>query len=404
MKKLLIVLLALTVVGIFAFADDAAPAAAAPVVTISDWGRQVFVIGNQDNNNGYYAGTQASWGSNPRIVGLNIQAHNENAGFSITPCADNGTFGLTDQNKAWISPLAGLTFETGLNLENDTWRGSSDFGSDDWLRFQGVAVGGNSSTFARLGEGGYMTDLNYNKDGIGAWVAFQNDKAASGDSVAAKDFKNAFQAGAAYTIAGIATIKAQYLGANVSGTGMMGNISGAQIINGAVNVSAVKGLYEEIGVIYPLTDVGYDFAFADDASFAVAALTIHARVQGVNYNSKAVASGLALAGGAGVDYDLGSGFGVSADFQYVSKQQETQANYNPGKAAVAATEYALGTKAVDPVLSTDALTGFGVYVKKAFSNGFIGIGFEYSSIGFAGTSTTNAYSHWAVPIVVSESF
>jgi hypothetical protein len=388
MKKLLIVLLALTVVGIFAFADDAAPAAAAPVVTISDWGRQVFVIGNQDNNKGYYAGTQASWGSNPRIVGLNIQAHNENAGFSITPCADNGTFGLTDQNKAWISPLAGLTFETGLNLENDTWRGSSDFGSDDWLRFQGVAVGGNSSTFARLGEGGYMTDLNYNKDGIGAWVAFQNDKAASGDSVAAKDFKNAFQAGAAYTIAGIATIKAQYLGANVSGTGMMGNISGAQIINGAVNVSAVKGLYEEIGVIYPLTDVGYDFAFADDASFAVAALTIHARVQGVNYNSKAVASGLALAGGAGIDYDLGSGIGVSVDYQYVSAQQETQANFD----------------ALTPLATTDALSGFGAYIKKGFSNGYIGIGFEYSSIGFAGSSTSNGYSHWAVPIVVSESF
>jgi hypothetical protein len=53
MKKLLVVLLALTVIGIFAFAQDAAPAAAAPVVTISDWGRQVFVLGNQDSGDMY---------------------------------------------------------------------------------------------------------------------------------------------------------------------------------------------------------------------------------------------------------------------------------------------------------------------------------------------------------------
>jgi len=384
MKKLLIVLLALTVLGIFAFADDAAPAAAAaPVVSIGDWGRQVFVFGNQDNNKGYYAGTQASWGADPRIVGLNIQAHNDNAGFSITPCADNGSFGLTDQNKAWISPLAGLTFETGLNLENDTWRGASDFGSDDWLRFPGVTVGGNSSTFARLGEGGYMTDLNYNKDGIGVWGAFQNAGGGGKDSVAATDFSDAFQAGAAYTIAGIATIKAQYLGANVSGTGMMGNPGGAPILNAAVNLSAVKGLYEEVGVIYPFKDYGYTFALADDASFTAAALTIHARVEVVGYDNKVANYAMGLAGGVGLDYDLGNGIGAGADFQYVNQAQENAGN---GSGA------------------TSALTGVAVDIKKSFGNGYIGIGFEYSSIGFAGSSTSNAYSHWAIPLVVSEWF
>ena len=137
MKKLLVVLLALMVIGVFAFADDAMAPPAAPVVTIGDWGRQVFAIGNTDNNSGsgYQAGLGASWGSNPRIVGLQISAHNDNAGFAISPSADNGIFGLTDENKAWISPLPGLTFEAGINLETDTWRGSTDFGSDDWLRY-----------------------------------------------------------------------------------------------------------------------------------------------------------------------------------------------------------------------------------------------------------------------------
>ena len=43
MKKLLVVLLALMVIGVFAFADDMAPAAA-PVVSIGDWGRQVLSL------------------------------------------------------------------------------------------------------------------------------------------------------------------------------------------------------------------------------------------------------------------------------------------------------------------------------------------------------------------------
>lgn len=382
MKKLVVVLLALAVFGVLAFADDAA---AAPVVSIGDWGRQVFVFGSQDNNGGTYAGLGASWGGNPRIVGLNIQAHTDTAGFSITPQADSGSFGLTDQNKAWINPIPGLTFESGINLETDTWRGSSDFGSDDWLRMSGVAVGGNSSTFARLGEGGFMTDLNYNKNGIGAWVALQ-----SGNATVVTDIPNAIQAGAAYAVPGLLTIKAQYLGKTVGGTGMMGNPGGAQVINAAVNVSAVKGLYEEVGIMYPLTDVGYTFAFSDETSFAMAPLTIHARAQGVSYNGNAgTTSGFALAGAAGVDYDLGNGIGVTADFQYVSAQQENAGNANG----------ALG-----------ALTGFGAYIKKGFSNGYIGIGFEYSSLGWNGVY--NAYSatsaaagpHWAVPIVASEWF
>jgi hypothetical protein len=407
MKKLLIVLLALTVVGIFAFADDAAPASA-PVVTISDWGRQVFAFGNQDGD-GYWMGVGSSWGANPRIVGLNIQAHTENVGFSITPCADNGTFGLTDQNKAWVSPIPGLTFESGLNLETDTWRGSMGMGSDDWLRYPGVAVAGNSSTFARLGEGGFMSDVNYNKDGIGVWVAAQNGKTSSkpitatltvggieytatsdtetggGDSQAATSIKAA-QIGAAYAVPNVATIKVQYLGKDVSGIGFMGNPGTSGIINAAINVGAVKGLYEEIGIIYPIdTDVGYTFAFADDLSYTFAPVTIRARVQGVNYDdTTGLTKGLALAGGIGIDYDAGNSVGVSADVQYVSKDQEV----NSGKAG-------------------DALTGGGVFIKKGFSNGYIGIGAQYSTIGWAGGNSvgvTNEEAHWAIPIVLQESF
>lgn len=377
MKKLLVVLLALTVLGIFAYADDAAAAPAAPVVSIGDFGRQVFVFGNQDNGNGYYAGTQASWGGTPRIVGLNITAHNDNAGFAISPDADSG-FGLTDENKAWVSPLPGLTFESGIQLETDTWRGSSDFGSDDWLRFPGVAVDGNSSTFARLGEGGYMTDLNYNKDGIGAWAAFQGGNGAD----ITYDFGDSIQAGAAYAIAGIGMIKAQYLGMNVNGHTLLGQ-QHAPDIQAAFNLSAVKGLYEEIGAVIPTVDEGYSFAFADDTDYTAGALTIHARVDVVSYDNKVANNAMGLAAGVGLDYDLGNGLDAGADFQYVNQAQENQGNGSG---------------------PTSGLTGIAVDIKKGFSNGLIGIGFEYSSLGFAGAPVTNAYSHWAIPIVASEWF
>ena len=120
----------------------------------------------------------------------------------------------------------------------------------------------------------------------------------------------------------------------------------------------------------------------------MAPLTIHVRAQGVNYSGTAgtgTTAALALAGAAGVDYDLGNGLGATADFQYVSQQQ-----LNSGASS-----------------GTNALTGFGAYIKKGFSNGYIGIGFEYSTIGWAGgdaVGVSNASGHWAIPIVASEWF
>jgi hypothetical protein len=413
MKKLLIVLLALTVVGIFAFADDAAPAAAAPVVTIGDWGRQIFAVGNVLGNKNIQAGLGTSWGADPRIVGLQIGAHTENVGFAISPCADNGTFGLTDENKAWVSPLAGLTFESGITLETDTWRGATDWGSDDWIRYPGLAVSGNSTTFARLGEGGFMSDVNYNKDGIGVWYGIQNSTSSSsltinssaykettsgtkttesgisydsGDSVSITNLQAGTQIGAAYTIAGIGMIKAQFLGRNVSGNTFLGNPGGADIVNAAFNLSAVKGLYEEAAVVIPTTDVGYTFAFADDFSYAFAPATFHARVEGVSYDSKdAMASAkLGIAGNFGMDYDVGNGVGAGFSVDLANSMYEHSG-------------------AAD---KSQALAGVLVDIKKSFANGYVGIGFQYSTMGFAGTdfTTTGDQGYWAIPIVCQESF
>jgi len=403
MKKIIFLVTAALAFGGLAFSDDAA-APAAPVVTIGDWGRQIFQFGNTDS--GSYMGLGTSWGSSPRIVGLNIQAHNDTSGFSITPSADNGTFGLTDQNKAWITPLPGWTVESGINLETDTWRGTADYGTWDWVRFPGQH--GDSFTFNRLGEPGaptFESDINYNKDGIGFWLLAQNNA-----GVSEQNLGYGTQVGAAYAIPQIGTIKAQYLGYDlvnnyqsemIAPTSTTNSVTSNSaifdgtpygVVQAAFNLSAVKGLYEEIGVNVPTsgTDAGYAVQVNDYTTVTVDKATFHLMFALADYNGNqaGTSSGLGVESGIGIDYDLGNMFTLSGDFRYINQLQ-----LNGGAST-----------------SGTALDGFGAFLTKNFTNGDIGIGFEYSSIGWGGGTTgslsnvTGSSSHWTVPIRTEEWF
>jgi len=397
MKRIALTLAAFALTGAMAFADDAAPATPAPVqVTIGDWGRQVLGIGNQDNS-GYYAGLGTSWGSSPRIVGLNIQATYAYGGFSITPSADNGTFSLTDQNKAWITPLPGLTFESGITLETDTWRGTSDFGSDDWIRLQGYQQ--NSFTFFRLGEGGYLTDVNYNKDGIGFWAGLSGT--GSSGQAAATDLGSALQAGAAYTIPSGPQIKAQYIGYAVNGTTLQGTTRTGVADGtpfGQIQVAAnlqkiIPGLNQEIGVDIPTngSDAGYVFQASDITDFTIQQTTLHLLALVTDFNGNLTGSGgsgYGLLGGVGADYDFGNKVTLNTDIRYGN---------------------ALGSSGGASTTNVPALAGGLIGISKGFDHGLIGVGFEYSTAGIAGGNSTNVTSnnsvgHWVIPVRLEESF
>jgi len=378
MKKVALSLLGFALAGVVAFAQ----AAPAPVVSIGMWGRQMTSFGNTDNSD-IWGGLGASWGTTPRIVGLNINAHTDTVGFSITPQADNGGFGLTDQNKAWINPLPGVTVEAGLNLETDTWRGTADFGSYDWLRFAGTH--GDSVTFNRIGEGGMATAVEYNKDGIGAWAYLA---VPTGSESASKDaLGNGMNYGAAYVIPSIGTIKAQVLAPSIGG-GLAD--AGLTNVQAAFNLSAVANLYEEVGVIVPTTSTGvYDYVVSDYLTYTADKAKIHGLVIAKGYNSKAAKSDMGLEIGAGVDYDLGDGLGVGADVRYVNGSQNLNSQ----------TFGALWTKATD-------MTGVFAGITKGFSNGLIGIGFEYSttSLGGQALNTDPTAAHWTIPVRMEEWF
>jgi len=403
MKKIAFLFTVALGLGGLAFSDDMA-APAAPVVTIGDWGRQVFAFGNQDGSNGYFGGLGVSWGNAPRIVGLNINAHTDTVGFSITPEDDAGgnNFGLTDQNKAWINPIAGVTVEAGWSLETDIWRGTSDFGSDDWVRFLGYQQ--NSFTFFRLGEGGQDTDIYYNKDGIGAWVLVNDPNSAATTTLA-----ESIQAGAAYTIPSIGTIKAQYVGYTVAGTTVQGttlynkdsngNITSAVAdgtafgkVQAAFNLSAIQGLYEELGVVVPTSasDAGWVFQVNDALDYKIQTVTLHLLVLATDFNGNEATSGgsgFGLNGGVGADFDLGNKVTVNTDIRYSNVLGVT------GGAS---------TSGINP------MTGFLVGITQGFSQGLIGIGFEFSTTTFAGGNTFGASnqgdSHWLIPVRMEEWF
>ncbi len=386
MKKVALSLLAFGLIGAAAFAQDA------PKVTIGEWGRQLFSVQGGKNAAGdtvTQGQLSASWGSSPRIVGLNIQADGGGAGFSITPDADNqGGFGLTDQNKAWIKPLDGVIVESGWSLETDTWRGIHDFGNWNWLRF-GFSHN-DSVTFSRLGEGGYATDINYNKDGLGAFALLQSGNAQdnNGNPNGAAPFTSfgaALQLGGAYTIKDIGQIKVQYLGDHVQGykAPFSGQTSNKEfgVYQAAFNLSAVKGLYEEIGFFIPSSgdDAGYTVQVADQLGYAVTdKATLNLQVLYADYNGKnGGKTGSGLGGGVGVDYDMGDSVGVSADVRYQNKLANGSGN---------------------DANQNDSV-GFGVGLTKGYANGLIGIAFEYAGKGgfsAGGLSATDAA--WAIPV------
>jgi len=395
MKKVALSLLAFALVGAMAFGQDAP---AAPVVTIGDWGRQMFSVGNITSKEasvaGNYAGVGASWGTTPRIVGLNITAHTAEVGFSITPSADNGSFGLTDQNKAWINPMPGLQIESGISLETDTWRDTADFGSWDWIRFQGTS--GDSWSFKRLGNGNMATDINYNKDGVGAWALWDQGKTTGTQAVNAAPASQ-LQVGAAYLIPSIGTIKGQYLGNNVGdgggiigAKGKVGSASTSGIINVAFDWIGTENLTENVGLYIPTaaSDMGYVAQISDYTGYKMDKVKLNLMLGlSIPQTDGGGDSGTSIVGGVGADYDLGESMGVTGDIRYT----------DPIALGGGAASKADGLK--------NGMTGFLVGVTKGFSNGLIGVGFEYSTIAIGATpQSDNSAGHWAIPVRLEEWF
>jgi len=318
-----------------------------------------------------------SWGAQPRI-GASISGASEDCGVVGDFKFDGGNLAVNDNAYVWVKPISWLKLNIGQSFD-DTLRGNACFGTWDWLRI-GAALTGEDFTFTRICgnplEGawaplvGAIVQLDP-IEGLHVGVSFPiygyhtedpDGVPNSGDEITGvyggspyentkmEDVFTHLQVAAGYTIDGVGTIKAQWIGA---GKDAEDKVQGQ--IEAAFDLKAVEDMKLEIGA---------KFRTAEDSPIDVAAywsmpfdaLRVHASV-GLTYTPKAVGDdaliGLVL--GAAVDYDLGNGVGITADVRF-------------GQSFCSADGY-----------DSDPAIGVGAWVNKGIANGTLGIGAQFTN-------------------------
>lgn len=365
MKKAVLIIAVLLLVGSFVFAQDAG-------VKIGAWGRGLFVpvIGG-DNLNSIDA---VSWGAAPR-VGFTVSGSSANVGFQADITADKGKIDLGDQQKVWVKPISMLTLQVG-RIFDDTLRGSIGFGAWNWLRYAGET--GDGIIFGRVGETSGQKNFEVSVAPIEGLYVFAGLGGILGTQILASDMMAGGQYGAGYTIAGIGTIRAQYDGASKD--------LGA--VQAAFKLTAVDKLTVDVGGKYflALTDAGKAILNIDTAPNAQMALGVSYGLDTLSVNAMANVSLIktgdpSLEFGAGASYGLGDGLSVEGDVRYLNK---VASGFNSG--------------------AVGAMIG----LAKSFSNGTIGLGVEITTGDFVvatkATDPTNSKISYAIPVKLEYSF
>ncbi|WP_407437037.1 hypothetical protein [Treponema sp.] len=307
-----------------------------------------------------------SWGATPRI-GASISGASDECGVVADMKFDGGNVAVNDNAYVWVKPISWLTINIGQSFD-DTLRGNACFGSWDWLR-PSAALTGEDFIFTRICANpvdgawaplvGALVKLDP-IEGLHIGVAFPIQKYAAnadpntgavsrgnGSYYANQKIEDVFkniQVQAGYTIDGIGQIKAQYIGVEgVAGIDDVAQRDDWAQIEAAFCLKAVENM---------TLDIGAKFRTYEDAPIDVAvywampfdALKVHASV-GVTLDSASDSTGLVA--GAGIDYDLGNGLGLSADFRFGKEFSDAD---------------------------TDPAIAFGVWVNKGIANGTVGIG------------------------------
>ena len=363
MKKALAIFMIFALVASVAFAE----------VSIGAWGRGIFlpVLNGPDDTTTDTAPSWGGWGGDEARIGFTIAGNSDNVGFQIDGNVDGGSFNVGDQQKIWIKPMDMVTVQLG-RIYDDTLRGNAAFGSFNWYR--GLGNGdGEDITFSRIGVEG-------SREAFQVAIAPMDELYVSAyfydldKNLSENLFKN-MQFSLGYTIDGIGQFKAQvmttaiykefvdedaddydefdpdtwvYLSArpDVAETGAKVEV--------AFNYTGMENLFVEVGFAMETNDK-VDASKAKDinlyARYAMGDITLH--FLSMNSIFEAVDTEVGFKMVAGVDYNLGDGIGIAADFGFT------------------------GTTVED----VDAeVTGF-VGATKGFSNGKIGAGVQFKNDG-----------------------
>lgn len=350
MKKALAILMILALVGSAAFAE----------ITFGAWGRGIFTpvanSGASGAKNMMALGETWSPGAGNARVGFTVAGNSDNAGFQFDVYND----APGDQIKIWVKPMDKVTVTMGKFFD-DTLRGNAAFGSFNWIRDFGGDQG-EDITFTRFASGADTSKKNYNSTPDGFLVTakptdaiFVGAAICSLNGIETSKFAQNIQIAGGYTIANVGLLRAQYYSApKTVGTDTKADAT----VEVAFKLTAIQNLYADFGFrMFTLKEhaatpqENKEKDLSAYANYKMDKATIHGLAL---YDLNAVEGKKAKMNiGAGVDYALDGGIGVEADVRYYDK------NWNKAKLA-------------DPKAATTFFAG----VKKGFSNGLIGIGFE----------------------------
>ncbi|WP_407437042.1 hypothetical protein [Treponema sp.] len=350
-----------------------------------------------------------SWGVQPRI-GASISGASDECGVVADMKFDGGNVAVNDNAYVWVKPISWLKINIGQSFDG-TLRGNACYGMWDWLRVGGSTLDISTGELATAttvdtdkvglvnvmtGEDFIFTRVCMNPlggaylplvgtilmadpiDGLHIAVGLPID--GYNNQKIEDVFKN-IQVQAGYTIDGVGTIKAQYIGSKGTGTPGDAKEDDWAQIEAAFDLKAVEDM---------TLSVGAKFRTYEDAPIDVAAywsmpfdaLRVHASV-GLTIAPKFMGgddSLTTLVAGAGIDYDLGNGLAVSADVRF-------------GKMFCSADGF-------DDSIAADPAIAFGAWVNKGIANGTLGIGAQGAIRQTIRDFTPSAYDDFSFAIPV----
>jgi len=382
MKKLVSVLFALLLVGSFAFAQDEEPKA-----QVGSWSRFIFVPASSVDGGDNEAYTGPSWASGSRI-GVGFSGTSEKAGFNLDLHSNGNNFGVGDQAKIWVSPIAMLKIQGG-KVQEDTLRGKFDdsdtlnasktltgvVGKDDYFkRFYpnlGVVV---SLTPAEGVFIGMALDAANSVPETLSVMTDDDDDAATPDVVETmltggtkttyyglltEDMLKNIQIGAGYTIPNIGLARVQYIG---------GGDDSPKWIQAAFAYTAMEGVLVDAGIKFNTEADTAQNLVSVAGSYSKDALSALVRVQ--------------------------AGFGEDAAGDELMYKASTDLSY------VVADPVSVGLEAAFQKRDDPQIITVLPYFKVASGKGSLKTGFGFES----NTGGADDFTSWALPIVITVGF
>jgi hypothetical protein len=339
MKKLLVVLLALAVVGMVVSAEAK--------LSVGGWGRIVMSPVASNGTDSQVIGASASWGGGGR-VGVSFNGSSDNVGFAWNPGVNGSTMNpVCDQAKIFAKVNDMLTVQLGV-IQGDVLRGKlDDFGDI-------LPVSGKDAIFNRFNpQAGILLDITP-APGIYLGVALDGP---SGGAALAKDAYKAIQIGAGYTIEGVGLVRAQFIGK--TGVNATTGKDEVGIFNAAFAYTGMEGLTVDAGFKYNLeskqqmnADVG--------AAYGKDALAVYGRVD--------------------------AAFGGDSDLYQLNLKAAGQLVYTVADPLALGAEVAFAgmsaAKLASGVKDTKTVDVY-PFVKLGYSNGYLKVGFD-AKVGLDG--------------------